>query len=251
MKVSFKVMDLFCRYGDQDVLRHISLTLPANKIIGVIGPNGCGKSTLLAHLGRLQVIEKTIRLDNRYIESFTARQYAKKVAILTQIHDQMVEDFLVKDIILMGRYPHKNRFTNYSPKDYELVIAMMHETGLTSYSDTPLSQLSGGERQRVFIAKALVQEPDVLLLDEPTNHLDMKYKIALMKLLKKSNKTIVIVLHDLNLVVRYCDYVVMMNKGQVVKTGPVNDVMKPKLLEAVFEVPFQKEEKKGIFYLYY
>ena len=105
--------------------------------------------------------------------------------MLSQLRSNMVEDFLVKDLVLMGRYPYKPQFGNYNTTDHQMVADVMKQIGIAHYAETSLSDLSGGERQRVFIAKALVQQPEVLLLDEPTNHLDMKYKIALMEILKQ------------------------------------------------------------------
>lgn len=251
MKTSFIISDLSFRYGTTDTLQHISLMLPKNKIIGIIGPNGCGKSTLLAHLGRLKPSHGIIRLDDKYIEEYSARAYAQKVAMLSQLRSNMVEDFLVKDLVLMGRYPYKPQFGNYNTTDHQMVADVMKQIGIAHYAETSLSHLSGGERQRVFIAKALVQQPEVLLLDEPTNHLDMKYKIALMEILKQFEGTTVVVLHDLNLVARYCDYVILMQNGRVVDYGEPAKVMQVDQLSSVFEVPFHSEHHDGILYLYY
>ena len=177
--------------------------------------------------------------------------FSRKVAVLAQMHDAMIDDFLVKDIVLMGRYPYKNHFGNYTAKDLEIAQSYMEQVGVTHLANQEMGDLSGGERQRVFIAKALTQQTEVLLLDEPTNHLDMKYKVALMKELQHFQGTSIVVLHDLNLAARYCDHIVLMKDGKVLQTGVPQEVLTPKLLEPIFEVPFHVSMEDGQYHLYY
>ena len=117
----------------------------------------------------------------------------------------MRDDFLVKDIVLMGRYPHKTRFGNYTRRDVAIAESYMEHIGISHLANEEVQHLSGGELQRAFIAKALTQEPTILLLDEPTNHLDLKYKLALMKELQTFKGTVIVVLHDIQLAATYCD----------------------------------------------
>ena len=128
------------------------------------------------------------------------------------MHDAMIDDFLVKDIVLMGRYPHKTRFGNYTKQDVKplpnLYGTYRYYTSCKRRSATSFRW----ELQRAFIAKALTQEPTILLLDEPTNHLDLKYKLALMKELQTFKGTVIVVLHDIQLAATYCDNIVLMNK---------------------------------------
>ena len=217
-------------YPNKSVLHDITVQFPENKITAIIGPNGCGKSTLLKHLSKSIHSKDSITLNGEPLESINSSRFAKSVAILSQMHDAMIDDFLVKDIVLMGRYPHKTRFGNYTKQDVSI---------------------SGGELQRAFIAKALTQEPTILLLDEPTNHLDLKYKLALMKELQHFEGTVIVVLHDIQLAATYCDNIVLMNKGRIIKTGTPQEVLTPELLAPVFEIPFTTTLENGIYRIQY
>lgn len=167
------------------------------------------------------------------------------------MHDAMIDDFLVKDIVLMGRYPHKTRFGNYTRRDVAIAESYMEHIGISHLANEEVQHLSGGELQRAFIAKALTQEPTILLLDEPTNHLDLKYKLALMKELQTFKGTVIVVLHDIQLAATYCDNIVLMNKGRIVKTGSPQEVLTPELLEPVFEIPFTTKTEDGIYRIQY
>ena len=233
------------------ILKNISLTFPRGKITGIIGPNGCGKSTLLAHVARLRPSRETIFIDGTPVETIPAADYARKLAVLAQRHLQMAAELSVRDVVLMGRYPYKERFQSYSPHDIEVAEAVMQQFRILSMAEKKIGMLSGGELQRVFVAKALAQEPEVLLLDEPTNHLDVKYKISLMEELRRFDGTVVIVLHDLGLAARYCDHAAVLRAGEIVAEGAAQDVLTPALLEDVFEVPFFTSIRQDTRYLYY
>ena len=164
------------------------------------------------------------------------------------MHDAMIDDFLVKDIVLMGRYPHKTRFGNYTRRDVAIAESYMEHIGISHLANEEVQHLSGGELQRAFIAKALTQEPTILLLDEPTNHLDLKYKLALMKELQTFKGTVIVVLHDIQLAATYCDNIVLMNKGRIVKTGSPQEVLTPKLLEPVLKFPLPQDRRRYLSY---
>lgn len=238
-------------YPNKSVLHDITVQFPENKITAIIGPNGCGKSTLLKHLSKSIHSKDSITLNSEPLESINSSRFAKSVAILSQMHDAMIDDFLVKDIVLMGRYPHKNRFGNYTKQDVSIAQSYMEHIGITHLADEQVQHLSGGELQRAFIAKALTQEPTILLLDEPTNHLDLKYKLALMKELQHFEGTVIVVLHDIQLAATYCDNIVLMNKGRIIKTGTPQEVLTPELLAPVFEIPFTTTLENGIYRIQY
>lgn len=246
----YEVKHLSFAYGKRPILKDVSLAFPKDKMTAIIGPNGCGKSTLLGHLSKLHPTD-TVTLDGQLLSAYEGREFSRKVAILAQMHDAMIDDFLVKDIVLMGRYPYKNQFGNYTDRDVAIAEHYMEEVGITHLAEEEMGHLSGGERQRVFIAKALTQETEVLLLDEPTNHLDMKYKIALMEQLQAFKGTSIVVLHDLNLAARYADHVVLMQHGEVKAEGLPRQVLTPSLLEPIFEVAFKTSEEDGHYHLYY
>ena len=239
----YQINQLSFSYEKKEVLKNISVTFPNNKITAIIGPNGCGKSTLLSHLYRLLPSKDKITLNQKPLESYKGREFAQLVAVLTQSRDSMIDDFLVKDIVLMGRYPYKQHFGTYSADDVKIAEHYMNEVGITHLADEQIHHLSGGEKQRVFIAKALTQKP--------TNHLDMKYKVALMKQLRAFKGTTIVVLHDLNLAAQYCDHIVIMNKGTILKEGSPTEVLTPEILEPIFEVPFKTSWDEGRYHLYY
>jgi iron complex transport system ATP-binding protein len=238
-------------YPNKHVLHDITVQFPENQITAIIGPNGCGKSTLLKHLSKSIHSKDSITLNGEPLESINSSRFAKSVAILSQMHDAMIDDFLVKDIVLMGRYPHKTRFGNYTKQDVSIAQSYMEHIGITHLADEQVQHLSGGELQRAFIAKALTQEPTILLLDEPTNHLDLKYKLALMKELQHFEGTVIVVLHDLQLAATYCDNIVLMNKGRIIQTGTPQEVLTPGLLAPVFEIPFTTTLENGIYRIQY
>ena len=153
----YQINQLSFSYEKKEVLKNISVTFPNNKITAIIGPNGCGKSTLLSHLYRLLPSKDKITLNQKPLESYKGREFAQLVAVLTQSRDSMIDDFLVKDIVLMGRYPYKQHFGTYSAEDVKIAEHYMNEVGITHLADEQIHHLSGGEKQRVFIAKALTQ----------------------------------------------------------------------------------------------
>ena len=246
----YEVNSLSFSYGKRQILDDVKLSFPKHKMTAIIGPNGCGKSTLLGHLSQLHPTD-AIALDGVPLQTIDGPTFSRKVAVLAQMHDAMIDDFLVKDIVLMGRYPYKSHFGNYTAEDVAIAQSYMDQVGVSHLAEEEMGHLSGGERQRVFIAKALTQQTEVLLLDEPTNHLDMKYKVALMKELQNFSGTSIVVLHDLNLAARYCDHIVLMKDGKVLKTGAPQEVLSPELLEPIFEVPFHVSMEDGVYHLYY
>ena len=251
MKTAIDVKQLSVTLGDRQILHDINVSVPVGKITTLIGPNGCGKSTLLKHLSKSIASKECITINDEPLEVIDSSRFAKTVAILSQMHDAMIDDFLVKDIVLMGRYPHKTRFGNYTKQDIAIAQSYMEHIGITHLANEQVQHLSGGELQRAFIAKALTQEPTILLLDEPTNHLDLKYKLALMKELQHFEGTVIVVLHDIQLAATYCDNIVLMNKGGIIKTGTPQEVLTPELLEPVFEIPFSTKIEDGVYRIQY
>lgn len=246
-----EVKDLTYSRKKQEILHHISVSFPDRRITAVVGPNGCGKTTLLSHLSRLIPSRNTVWLNGTAVETIPRRVYAKQVAVLSQQHTASVSDFLVQDMVLMGRYPYKEPFRDYTEKDRQSARAAMERTGVFSLARKKMSTLSGGERQRVLIAKAFAQESQYLLLDEPTNHLDIKHKVELMQELRKFHGTVIIVLHDLSLAVRCCDYALVMKEGCRAAAGETGKILTPQLLQDIFEVPFHITTSGNEHFLYY
>ena len=162
--------------------------IPNGKITAIIGPNGCGKSTTLKAICRINPISAgQITLLNRNVWDFGYKEFAQKLAILTQ-SPQAPADMTVRDLVAMGRFPYRSLFGKATKEDQECIEWALEETSLVPYQHRILQTLSGGERQRAWIAMALAQKPQVLLLDEPTTYLDICHQLEVMKLLDRLNR---------------------------------------------------------------
>ena len=245
-----EVKNLSYTVGGKKILDNVNATFTAGKITAIIGANGCGKSTLMSFLSKTRRSSNAVYFNGQDVDKIPAENYALRVAVLPQ-RSKMVADFRVEDVVLMGRFPYKKKFRDYTAEDKLVARKAMESVGIDTMSRRKLSQMSGGEIQRVLIAKTLAQEPELILMDEPTNHLDVKYKVALMETLQAYGKTVIIVLHDLSLAIQYCDEVIVMVEGRVMIQGNVKEIMQPDLLQQIFGVPFVKFERDGRTYINY
>lgn len=245
-----EVRNLSYAIDGKKILDNVNATFAEGKITAIIGANGSGKSTLMTFLSKTRRSSKAVYFKGRDVDKISAEDYALQVSVLPQ-RQKMVADFRVEDVVVMGRFPYKKKFRDYTAADREISRRAMESVGIIDMAEKKLSQMSGGEVQRVLIAKALAQEPELILMDEPTNHLDVKYKIALMKTLRAYGKTVIIVLHDLSLAIQYCDEVLVMVEGRALTQGLATEIMQPALLEKIFGVPFVKFERDGRIYIGY
>ncbi|MEQ8200752.1 MAG: heme ABC transporter ATP-binding protein [Syntrophomonadaceae bacterium] len=234
----FNILDVTCTYGDAPVLQDASLQIHSGDLVGIIGPNGSGKSTLLRAMSRvLQPLHGKVLLDEEDIYRVPAAQIAKKMAVVVQ-EQGLSFPFTVRDLIMMGRIPHLKRFAREGRRDIEVVEEAMDLTDTAKLADRQINELSGGEKQRVLLARALAQEPRILLLDEPTSYLDLNYQIEIMQLLAKLRSqyglTIIMVLHDLNLASRYCDYLILIKQGSIHAIGPPHHVITADMIKEVY-----------------
>ncbi|GAA5482268.1 ABC transporter ATP-binding protein [Haloferula sargassicola] len=234
--------DLRLRYDAKlpQVLHGVSLDIPAGKITSLIGPNGSGKSTLLKALARQLAPESgTVLLDGRSIHDLPAREFARTLGILFQEHRAPGET-TVEELAMHGRYPHGRFLHGPSERDFEAVEEALRLTDLTGLRDRPVNELSGGQRQLAWIAMALAQETRFLFLDEPTTFLDLAHQFDLMDLVVRLNremrKTLVLVLHDLNLAARYSHQLVALHEGRIACQGAPDEVLTPAMLREVFEI---------------
>lgn len=244
------VKDLSYRIGEQEILKNVQAHFRQGRMTAIVGPNGSGKSTLLSFLSRDKPSSGQVFLQGRDVNTIEGSEYARLVAVLPQ-QRETIADFMVKDVVVMGRFPYKQGFRDYTEEDRRIAAEAMEQAGVSSMAERRISHMSGGEIQRVMIAKTLAQRSQLVLLDEPTNHLDVKYKLALMKALQAYDGTVVMVLHDLSLAVAFCHDVIMMKKGSIVKQGVAEEVLEPGLLQEVFGVPFVRYEHEGRIYLNY
>ncbi|MCE5315634.1 MAG: heme ABC transporter ATP-binding protein [Armatimonadota bacterium] len=238
MNAKITAENVYAGYNDVRVLNGISLDVAESEFVGIIGPNGSGKTTLLRAMSRaLPPQSGFVKYKNKNIYSISARDYARKVAVVPQ--DTMVAfDFSVMEVVLMGRSPRLGRFAVESSHDLAIAMDCLNRTGTDHLKDRPINALSGGERQRVMMARALAQEPEVLLLDEPTSHLDISFQFEIMDLVRGLNKshglTVLAVLHDLNLAAQYCDRLVMIGQGSVQACGSPEEVITSESIRRVY-----------------
>lgn len=225
-------------YGDHGVLRGIDLTLPVGQITGIVGANACGKSTFLRTLSRLlKPAQGQVLLDGTDIHRIAPRTLARQLGLLPQT-PIAPDGISVMDLVGRGRHPHQDMFARWSAADENAVLRALEATRTLELADRDVDELSGGQRQRVWIAMALAQETDVLLLDEPTTFLDISHQIEVLDLLQDLNRsrgtTIVMVLHDLNLAARYCDWLAAMAAGELYRIGRSEEILTPEMVQKVF-----------------
>jgi iron complex transport system ATP-binding protein len=225
-------------YGERTVVEDLDLDVLDGGVTAVIGPNGCGKSTLLRGLGRLlRPRGGEVLLDGEQIHRLPTREVARVLGMLPQ-SPVAPEGLTVADLVTRGRHPHQAWFRQWSRDDEEVVAEAMAWTGVLDLGDRPVDALSGGQRQRAWIAMALAQGTDLLLLDEPTTHLDLAHAVDILDLVDRLHsdrgRTVVMVLHDLNLAARYADHLVAMRDGRIVAQGPPREILTAELLADVF-----------------
>ena len=228
-------------YTKQAIVKDVSLSLHKGEWLSLVGANGSGKSTLLRLFSRILSPQTgTVLLDGKAIHQQSPKSVARQMAILPQ--QQVVPSGLtVRQLVSLGRTPHQPWWQwDLSIEDQEMVEVAIAQTQLTEFSDRPVEQLSGGERQRAFLALTLAQNPQVLLLDEPTTFLDLHHQLELLELLKSLNQerqlSIITVLHDINLAVRYSDRIAMLKKGCIEAIGTPPEAITPENLRKVFNV---------------
>ncbi|MEU9791122.1 ABC transporter ATP-binding protein [Streptomyces sparsogenes] len=224
-------------YGGRAVIDNLDVTIPPGVITTIIGPNGCGKSTLLRTLTRLLKPAKgAVVLDGEDIAGLRTRDVAKKLGLLPQA-PVAPEGLTVADLVAKGRHPHQSWLRQWSSDDAGVVERALAMTGVSDLADRPVDSLSGGQRQRVWISMTLAQGTDLLLLDEPTTYLDLAHAIDVLDLvddLHESGRTVVMVLHDLNLATRYSDNLIVMRAGSILAQGHPRDVITAELLDEAF-----------------
>lgn len=225
-------------YEGAPIVRNLNLSIPTGKITVLVGANGCGKSTLLRGLARLLKPQSgTVYLDGKDISRLDSKTVAQRLAMLTQSPTAPL-GLTVKDLVAMGRYPYQNWLQPSSKEDQAKIQEALSITTLSELADQPLDSLSGGQRQRAWIAMVLAQDTNILLLDEPTTYLDLAHQVELLDLLQllhqTKGKTIVMVLHDLNLACRYADYLIAVQKGKVYGVGTPQQVMTEVMVQEVF-----------------
>lgn len=228
---------LTVRYGTRTILDCLDADLAPRQITAVMGPNGCGKTTLLRCIGGL--LEPTagqVTIEGQPVGDYSARALARQVAFVRQ-QAQTDFEFSAFETVLMGRNPYQHHLQNESQEDRDIVEQCMRQTGTWHLRHAKPAQMSGGELQRVMIARALAQQTPILLMDEPLNNLDISHQRDVMQLLRQSHdKTILIVIHDLNLALQFCDQLLLLNQGGILYHGPIAQGLIPDRIRQVYGV---------------
>lgn len=239
MTARLAAQDLSTGYGERRIIESLDLEIPDGGFTAIIGPNGCGKSTLLRALGRMITPRAgSVSIDGVDLASLRTKQVARRIALLPQA-PLAPGAITVADLVARGRNPHQSLLRQWSDDDERVVDEALREVGMRDATDRLVEDLSGGQRQRVWIAMTLAQQTPVLLLDEPTTYLDIAHQIDVLDLcsrLHESGRTIVAVLHDLDLAARYATHVVAMRDGAIAALGTPDEVFTPETLRRVFDL---------------
>ena len=231
------VENLSYSYGGQgDAITDVCLSVDRGEFVGLIGPNGSGKSTVLKNVYRgLTPDRGSILLDGEDLMKMPFRKSALKLAVVGQEND-VPFDFLVEEIVAMGRTPHKKLFDVDNAHDKQIVHHALEHLGMENMAKRSYLHLSGGEKQRVIIARAVAQESDFLILDEPTNHLDISYQMQIFDFIKRLKVTVLSAIHDLNMAALYCDRIYVLKNGRIVLQGTPEEVLTPENIYDVYGV---------------
>lgn len=250
--MEIKAEDLKMNIGGTEILKGVSIGVDNGGFIGVIGPNGSGKSTLLKCIYRvLHPTEGEVSLNGKPLHSYSCKESAREMAVVAQ-HNYYNFEFSVRDVVLMGRSPHKRAMERDNAEDFKIVDEALQKVGMTSFKDRSFSTLSGGEQQRVILARALAQKTNCLILDEPTNHLDIKYQLQLMDIVKELNLTVISAVHDLNIATMYCDKIFVVKDGNIVAFGRPVDVLTKEFIKEIYEVDVELlTDKNGLLHILY
>lgn len=225
-------------YDSTKVLDQVSTSISPGGVIALIGANGAGKSTLLSAIGRLLPIDSgTIRIEDLDIATSPSNAIAKRLGVLRQDNHMSVR-LTINELVEFGRFPHAG--TKLAAADNDRVTWAIDQLELAPLRHRRLDQLSGGQRQRAFIAMVLCQDTDYILLDEPLNNLDMRHAVHTMDLVRSladdHAKTIVIVLHDINIAAGYADRIIAMRGGVIVADGPPTTVLDRSTIAAIYDI---------------
>ncbi|NMB32613.1 MAG: ABC transporter ATP-binding protein [Clostridium sp.] len=238
-KKPIQVQNVNISYGGKGVLKDISISLQEGIFYGILGPNGSGKTTLLKSIAKsLKPKSGAVYINGLDVNRIKTRELSKELAFLYQGTATDCE-YSVVDIVLMGRHPHLGRFQTESAKDMDIAQNVMMATNVWDLRNRRINEISGGERQRVFIARALAQQTDIILLDEPVSNLDIHHQIEVLDIIRsmvRKKKTVVTVLHDLNLASMYCDHMILLKEGSVVVRGRPEVVLSPSNIKKVYGI---------------
>ena len=225
------------------LLDNVSCEIDTKQLVALVGHNGSGKSTLIKALaGEMASNSGSVNLDERSISDYSSKELARQMAYLPQ---QLPEaaGFTVRELVMLGRYPHQKWLQKPTQIDKDKVIEAMRITQVEAFADRLTATLSGGERARVWLAMCLAQDTLYLLLDEPLAALDMHYQLEVIQLIRRlvdeQGLSVVIIVHDINLAAQYADRVIALKKGRICHNGDIKSTMQPDILHNIFNVDMQ------------
>lgn len=243
------VMNIHASYGARPVLRDVSHEFRSGRVTALIGPNGCGKTTLLrVIMGFVSQASGTVRLLGRPVADYSRKDFARHIAYLPQTA-HCPDHMRIGDLVELGGYARMSLLGGPSAADRAHFRDVLSVVGLADKAHLPVNALSGGERQRAWIALVLAQDADTILMDEPVNHLDVKYQYAVLELIRdlsvRMGKTVIVVLHDINLTATFADDLVMLKDGQLVTAGPLADTLTGGNIQRVFDIAADVFHRNG------
>lgn len=243
MNISAK--DIHLSYGAREILKGVDIHSENGEFVGLIGPNGSGKSTLLKCIYRiLKPNAGQVFLDEEELRAMSIKESARKMGVVAQ-HNYYNFEFTVREVVMMGRAPHKKALERDNAKDYEIVEEALKTVGMEEFAQRSFSTLSGGEQQRVILARALAQQTPCLILDEPTNHLDITHQLQLMRIVKNLSATVISAIHDLNIAAMFCDRIYALKEGRIIAQGTPREVLTKDFIRQVYQVDAEIAKDSG------
>ena len=237
-------------YNKKEIIKNINFKIGYNESLSIIGPNGCGKTTLLKAILNVVDFKGNIFIKGKNVKEYKMKELAKEISMFSQVN-QIYFNYTVFDIVMMGRYVYNDKFSICDKKeDIKKVEEALHILGIFNIKDREINTLSGGQIQRVFLAKIIAQDTDIILLDEPTNHLDLKYQVETIKFLKswanKKGKSIIGVLHDINLAMLLTDNIMLMDNGKIRSFGKLKEVIASNDINEVYKINVKEYMLKSL-----
>ena len=237
--MNIKVCDASFSYGTAEIFHKLSFSVKTGQILCLLGPNGTGKSTLIKCLAKIKPLNSgSIYINEVDIRQLSRKAFAKKIAYIPQ-SSMPIFPFLVRDMVAMGRTPHKGFFTPPGPADYRLVTNVLESLNIGHLEYKNCTEISGGERQLVLFATAIVQEPQILLLDEPTSHLDFGNQIKVLGLIRglsEKGMTIIMATHSPEQAFLSADLAAVLKNGEFVAWGTPSEVITEQCISAAFGI---------------
>lgn len=238
--MKLEATNISVRYGEREVVRGVSLQLPAGQIFALLGPNGAGKTSLLRTFNAsVPISAGSIEIDDQDISSFSRPEIARRISVVAQENETRFP-VTVREYVLAGRFAHGSAFGWETEKDVASAMQSINDCGLDAYIERPMNELSGGERQRVVLARALAAEADVLLLDEPAANLDIEHQGSMFRLVRKRcrerNASAILITHDLNIAAEFADLVILLKDGEVLATGTPEAVLSEDNIRRAYNV---------------